>query len=193
MLPALLLNCFGGWSINEQNLDEDIKVKLTQKTATEEVVEKISKLKGPNKAEQGGLMLLANAFAHQDVQRKRRMFRIADKMSVAFYKAFPELDRQLTEDVVADLASLWNLREKLDKDLKKLFQMRFPQHRDHLHSFLIDIEVRQLDEATYLIQRLRKRVPKLLRALDRQERNERRRARTKPPKHSRKVAQQMRA
>lgn len=168
-------------------------MKLPQKTATQEVVEKISKLKGPNKAERGGLMLLANAFAHQDVERKRRMFRIADKMSVAFDKAFPELDRQLTEDVVADLASLWNLREKLDKDLKKLFQMRFPQHRDHLHSFLIDIEVRQLDEATYLIQRLRKRVPKLLEALDRQERNERRRARTKPPKHSRKVAQQMRA
>lgn len=168
-------------------------MRFPKKTATEEVVEKISKLKGPNKAERGGLMLLASAFAHQDVQRKRRMFRIADKMSVALDKAFPELDRQLTEDVVADLASLWNLREKLDKDLKKLFQMRFPQHRDHLHSFLIDIEVRQLDEATYLIQRLRKRVPKLLEALDQQERNERRRARTKPPKQPQKLAQQMRA
>ena len=184
MLPALLLNCLGAWLTNEQNLDEDTKVMLPQKTATQEVAEKISKLKGPNKAERGGLMLLASAFAHQDVQRKRRMFRIADKMSVAFDKAFPELDRQLTEDVVADLASLWNLREKLDKELKRLFQMRFPQHRDHLHSFLIDIEVRQLDEASYLIRRLRKRLPTLFKALDRQGRREHRRARTKPAKNA---------
>jgi hypothetical protein len=54
MLLALLLNCFGGWSINERNLDKDTQVKLPQKTATEEVVEKISKLKGPNKTERGG-------------------------------------------------------------------------------------------------------------------------------------------
>lgn len=161
-------------------------MRFPKKTATEEAIEKISKLKGPNKAERGAMILMESAFANQDPQLQRRMVRIAHNMLVAFDKALPEVDRQLIGDVVADLTSLWNLRQKFDKGLKKLFQMRFPQHRDHLHSFLIDIEVRQLDEATYLIGRLRKRLPKLLKDLDRQERNERRRSRRKPPKRPQK-------
>ena len=163
-----------------------------KKTETEEVIEKISNLKGPNKAERGALLLMESAFANQDARRQNRMAGIADDLIAAFRKAFPNLERgtlgDVVGDVVADLASLWNLREKLDKDLKKVFRMRFPQHRDHLHSFLIDIEVRQLDEASYLIRRLRKRLPILLKALDRQERTERRHRRAKPSENAEKLA-----
>jgi 5'-deoxynucleotidase YfbR-like HD superfamily hydrolase len=168
-------------------------VRFPKKTATEEVVEKISKLKGPNKAERGGLMLLANAFASQDTQLQRRSAHITHNMLVALNKAFPEVDRQLIGDIVADLDSLWDTGQKLDKELKKLFQMRFPQHRSHLADFLAFIEATQIDMVEFWIGNLRKRVPKLRKDLDRQERNERRRARTKPPKQPRKVAKQMRA
>ncbi|MHB8484499.1 MAG: hypothetical protein ACYDCM_02030 [Candidatus Acidiferrales bacterium] len=157
-------------------------MRFPKKTVTEEVIEKISNLKGPNKAQQGAMLWMASAFASQDVKLGHRSARIAHQMQVSLQKAFPDMDPQFIGDIVADLNSLWDLRQKLDKDLKRLFQMRFPQHRNHLHSFLIDIEVRQLDEASYLIRRLRKRVPKLLKALDRQERGERRRTRTNRPK-----------
>ena len=106
-----------------------------------------------------------------------KLFQVGATRQIALGKAFPDTDPQVIGDVVADLDSLWDLRQKLDKDLKKLFQMRFPQDRDHLHSFLIDIEVRQLDETSYLIRRLRKRIPKLLKALDRQEPSQHRRRR----------------
>jgi hypothetical protein len=165
-------------------------VRFPKKTATDEVVEKISKLKGPNKAERGGLMLLANAFANQDTQLQRRSARITHNMLVALNKAFPNVDRQLIGDIVADLDSLWDTGQKLDKELKKLFQMRFPQHRNHLDDFLAFIEVVQIDMVEFWIGNLRKRIPKLRKALDQQERNERR-ARTKPPKQARKLAQQM--
>jgi hypothetical protein len=163
-------------------------VNFPEKTATEEVVDEISKLKGPNRAQQGAMHWLASAFASQDARLQRRSVRIAYKMQASLQKAFPEIEPQFIGDVVADLDSLWDLGQKPDRDLRKLFQMRFPKHRNHLHSFLIDIEVRQLDEASYLIRRLRKRLPILLRALDRQERSKHRRARTKPPKNARKQA-----
>jgi hypothetical protein len=165
-------------------------VRFPRKTATDEVVEKI---KGPNKAERGGLMLLANAFANQDRQLQRRSARITHNMLVALNKAFPDVDRQLIGDIVADLDSLWDTGQKLDKELKKLFQMRFPEHRNHLGDFLAFIDAVQIDMVEFWIGNLRKKIPKLRKALDQQERNERRRARTKPPKQARKLAQQMRA
>lgn len=158
-------------------------MRFPKKTATEEAADKISELRGPNKAQQGAMLWMASAFANQNVRRQRRSARVAYRMQASLQKAFPDLDPQFIGDVVADLDSLWDLGQKLDTDLKKLFQMRFPQHRNHLHSFLIDIEVRQLDEASYLIRRLRKRLPTLLRALDRQERSGGRRARTKPSRN----------
>lgn len=167
-------------------------MRFPKKTATEDVIEKISKLKGANKSERGGLIWLASAFASQDTQLQRRSARITHNMLVALNKAFPEVDRQLIGDIVADLDSLWDTGQKLDKELKKLFQMRFPQHRNHLADFLAFIEATQIDMVEFWIGNLRKRIPKLRKDLDRQERNERR-PRTKPPKHLRKVAQQMRA
>ena len=163
-------------------LDASTQVRFPQKTDTEEMSETISKPKGPNKAQQGAMLWIAKAFAKQDAGLQRRSVRIAHQMQVSLQKAFPDIDPHFIGDVVADLNSLWDLRQKLDKDLKWLFQMRLPKHRYHLRSFLIDIEVRQLDDASYLIRRLRKRFPTLLSSLARQERREHRRARAKPTK-----------
>src|SRR5208337_158355 len=137
--------------------------------------------------------LLRRALSDHDKSLQRRSARITHNMLVALNKAFPDVDRQLIGDIVADLDSLWDTGQKLDKELKKLFQMRFPQHRNHLGDFLAFIEATQMDMVEFWIGNLRKRIPKLRKALDQQERNERRRARTKPPKQSRKGAQQMRA
>jgi hypothetical protein len=144
-------------------------VDLPTKTATDEAIERISRLRGPNKAQRGALLWMAGAFANIDTQLQRRSARIARRMQASLQDAFPEMNRQFIGDVVADLDSLWDLRQRLDKDLKRLFQMRFPLHRNHLYELLIDIQVRQLDEASYLIRRLRSRIPKLLGALDKQE------------------------
>lgn len=135
---------------------------------------------------------LRRALSDHDKKLQRRSARITHNMLVALNKAFPEVDRQLIGDIVADLDSLWDTGQKLDKELKKLFQMRFPEHRNHLGDFLAFVEAVQIDMVEFWIGNLRKRIPKLRKALDQQERNERRRARTKP-QNSRKLAQQMRA
>jgi hypothetical protein len=157
-------------------------VDFPKKTSTEVLFDKMSNLKGPNKPLEGAMLLMASGFANLDTQLQRRSARIAHQIGASLKEGFPDMDPQFIGDVVADLDSLWDLGQKFDKDLKKLFQMRFPQHCNHLRSFLINFEVRQLDEATYLIRRLRKRIPKLLEALDRHGRSQHRRTGAKPPK-----------
>src|SRR5271170_6242771 len=120
-------------------------MKLAPKTATEEVISKISKLKGPNKAQRGALLWMASALANQDAQLQRRSARVAQLMQISLEKALPDTDRQLIGDVVADLNSLWDTGQKLDKELKRLFQMRFPKHRNHLAEFLSFIQATQID------------------------------------------------
>jgi hypothetical protein len=164
-------------------------VRFPNKTVAEEVTDRISRLKGPNKAQRGAMHWIARASASRDKTLQRRSARVAQHMQSSLQKAFPDVDAEFIGFVVADLDSLWDLRQKLDTDLKKLFRMRFPQHRSHLHSFLIDIETRQLEEGSYLIRRLRKRLPKLLKELDRQERAEPR-VRGKHPTTAPKLASQ---
>src|SRR6266581_2094363 len=137
--------------------------------------------------------LLRRASSDHDKKLQRRSARITHNMLVALNKAFPEVDQQLIGDIVADLDSLWDTGQKLDKELKKLFQMRFPQHRSHLDDFLAFVEATQIDMVEFWIGNLRKRIPKLRKDLDRQERDERRRTRTKPSKQPRKLTQEMRA
>jgi hypothetical protein len=163
-------------------------MKFPKKTATREVVDKISKLKGPNKDAQGAMILLGSAFANQDTQIQRRSGHIVHKMLVSFKKAFPGVDAQLIGGTVADLDSLWDTGQKLDKELNKLFQMRFPQHRNHLREFLAFIEATQIEMAEFWIGNLRKRIPKLHKALDQQERTERGRARKKNAREKRRPA-----
>ena len=157
-------------------------MRFAKKTVTEEAIDKIGQLKGPDKSRQGAMRWIAIASANRDKNQQRRSIHIARKTQASFQKAFPNVDPEFIGLVVADLDSLWDLRQKFDKDLDRLFQMRFPQHRNHLRAFLIDLETRQLEEGHYLISRLRKRLPKLLKELDRQERTEPRVGTAKPGK-----------
>lgn len=146
-------------------------MRARQKTATEQVIEKISKLKGPNKAQQGAMIWMASAFANQDVELQRRSVRIANRMQVSLQKAFPEVDPEFIGDVVADLDSLWDTAQKLNMELEDLFRMRFPRDRNRLAEFLSFVEATQIDMVEFWIGNLRKRIPKLRRALDRQGRS----------------------
>lgn len=156
-------------STRDRILDEATYVKIAKETATDEVIRKISVLKGPNGARKGAMLWIASARANRDVKLQRRSIRVAHQMQISLERAFPELDAKFIGDVVADLNSLWDLGQKLDKMLKMLFGMRFPRDHNQLRRFLIDVEVRQLGEASYLISRLNRRVPALLRSLDRQD------------------------
>lgn len=155
-------------------------MNFAKKTATEEVVDKISKLQGPNKAERGAMIWLASGFANQDRELQRRSARIVRNMLRSLKSALPDTDPELIGSFVADLDSLWDTGQKLDKELQKLFKMRFPKHREHLREFLAFVEAIQIEMVQFWIGNLRKRVPKLQKALDRQERSERRRARNLP-------------
>ena len=148
-------------------------MKFAKKTLTQAVTQEISQLKGPDRARQGAMNWIASASANLDKTLQRRSARVARQMQISLQRAFPNVDPEFIGFVVADLDSLWDLRQKLDRDLRKLFAMRFPRQRNDLRSFLIDVETRQLDEGFYLIRRLRKRLPKLLKELDRQERRDR--------------------
>jgi len=161
-------------------------VRIQKKTATEEIVGKVSKLKGPNRDAQGAMIFLDSAFANQDTEIQRRSARMVHNMLVSLKKAFPTADSQLIGHIVADLSSLWDTGQKLDKNLKRLFQMRFPQHRNHLREFLGFIEATQIDMVEFWIGNLRKRIPELRKAMDLRERSERRHARTKTARGRRK-------
>jgi len=145
-------------------------LKFPKKTYTEKLFDKISGLRGRDKIQRGAALWIKSAVAELDLKRQRGMVRVANNTASALKKAFPELGHSLLDETADDIASLWNLRKKLDDDLNRLFDLRFPRHYNHLRSLLVDIEVRQLDEGTYLINRLRKRISKLIRALDRRER-----------------------
>jgi hypothetical protein len=165
---------FEGWSTDGRKHVRGYLVSAIKKTETEAVVNKISRLKGPNKAEQGGMIWLASAFANQDLHLQRRSARIAANAMRVLKKALPHSDPELIGSVVADLDSLWDTGQKLDQELKRLFRMRFPQHRQHLREFFAFVEAVQIEMVEFWTGNLRRRLPKLLRELDRQERRERR-------------------
>lgn len=163
-------------------------MRARQKTATEQVIEKISKLKGPNKAQQGAMIWMTSAFANQDVELQRRSVRIANRMQVSLQKAFPEVDPQFIGDVVADLDSLWDTAQKLNRELENLFRMRFPRDRNRLAEFLSFVEATQIDMVEFWIGNLRKRIPKLRRALDHQGQDRETRSRGSVPRRKERTA-----
>ena len=150
-------------------------MRVREKTATEEVIDKITGLRGPCKAQQGAMIWMASAFAKQDVKLRRRSARIANQMQSALERAFPEVDPQFIGDIVADLDSLWDTGQRLDTGLQRLFRMRFPRDCNRLSEFLSFIQATQIEMAEFWIDNLSKKIPKLRRALDRQRQNGRRR------------------
>ena len=162
-------------------LDHLAKLGVVPMDLLPQKLKKIALKRGqPQETANAARDFLARALRRQDKQLQRRSARIARNTLVALNKAFPGADRQLIGDIVADLNSLWDTGQKLDKGLKKLFRMRFPQQYNSLREFLAFIEATQIGMAESWIRNLRKRIPKLRLALDRQERSDRRLARTKP-------------
>ncbi len=168
-------------------------MKFSKRALTQETIKKISALKDSNAAERGMLHWKGISFARQDAALQRRSVSVAHKMLIALTKAFPDVNGRLIGDVVADLDSLWDVGQKLDMELKRLFQMQFPQHRNQLREFLNFIEAIQIDMVEYWAGNLRSRVPKLLRDLDRQERSERHAGQTKFTPRPRNAPKQKRA
>jgi len=147
--------------------------------APEKLKQMVSKQSQSQEASGAARAFIARALRGQNRGLQRRSARIAHKMLVAFGKAFPELNQQIIGDVVADLDSLWDTGQKLDKRLHKLFKMRFPQDRDHLSDFLAFIEGAQIEMAEIWIRNLRRNIPKLRKALNRQGKRQVRRTRAK--------------
>ena len=113
--------------------------------------------------------LIMRALKRQDKTLQRRSAEMSRKTLRAMNRVFPEVDRQLIGDIVADLNSLWDAGQKLDKDLKGLFRMRFPQDRLRRNEFLSGIEANQIEMSNYWIRRLRRNMTKLRLALNREE------------------------
>jgi hypothetical protein len=84
----------------------------------------------------------------------------------AVKEALPDTDPELIGGFFADLLDLWETGQKLDKELHKLTELRFPQDRERLRDILIWISASQIDMASYWIGEIKKDLPKLLRALD---------------------------
>jgi hypothetical protein len=151
-------------------------VTIPKTTMANDVMQLASKVRGPNKTKQIGLHWIAMASARRDADLESRSRLITQNTLAALSRAFPEFDPELIGDIVADLDSLWDTGQQLNDELKRLFKMRFPKHRQHLREFLAFISAIQLDMAEFWIRNLRKKVPKLLKELDRQERGETRMA-----------------
>jgi hypothetical protein len=88
-------------------------------------------------------------------------------------EALPETDPELIGGLFANLLDLWETGQTLDEKVKEICKMRLPRDRGRLRDVLIWIEAIQLDMASFWIDEVKKDVPKLLRALDRLERNHR--------------------
>jgi len=84
----------------------------------------------------------------------------------AVKKILPDTDTELIGGFFADLYDLWETGQKLDKELRKLAEDRFPHDRERLSELLNWISAIQIDMASYWIGEINKDLPKLRHALD---------------------------
>jgi hypothetical protein len=93
---------------------------------------------------------------------------ITHNMIVGLKKALPKTNPQLIGDVVAHLSSMWDAGQKLDKNLRTLGELRSPQDLANLKDVLLDIEVIQLDYVRFWTSLLKKTIPRLRKAAERE-------------------------
>ena len=84
--------------------------------------------------------------------------------------AMPEADPELIGGIFANILDLWETGQKLDRGLQKLSKLQLPRDCAQVRNILLWIEAIQLDMGAYWIREVKKDLPKLLRALDRLER-----------------------
>jgi len=146
------------------------------KASTEGLVQKVSKLKGPNKDLQAAAVMLGDAAARVDHKLMKRSTKLAHRLLLTLKKALPDTDPQLIGDFVAEVSDLWDYGQKLDKTLAELCDMQIPKHQEQMREALVAIEVQQFDYALDCVRGLQKTLPKIKRALDRRTGNSAHRA-----------------
>lgn len=115
----------------------------------------------------------ARAGFRQDNGRIRRSLALTRAVIAALKRSMPNASAETIGDTVAALTDLWETGQVLDKRLKKLARMRFPQDAESLRDTFIWIDAIQIDMATYWIRVIQKGLPKLLAALERQRKHPR--------------------
>lgn len=147
-------------------------------TPPESVIKILSKPAGKDIAKGVG-MLLGWADSQIDHALGRRTLQLVHQTLPVLRAALPDVAPELIGEIVAALADLWAAGRKLDEDLKTISKFRFPRDRERLRHLLREIEANHLDMPTYWIGVIRRKLPKLFEALDRQQRGARRRIRTR--------------
>jgi hypothetical protein len=167
-------------------------MKLGARTESDKLYEKISKVKGPGAELRMFNILLTNSLSHLDSQRRsgwdKRVGKTIKGLLRALKEALPHTDPRLIGDFVADVEDLWEYGQKLDEHFKVLLRMTFPKHSEHLRELLLSIKYEQCDESWAHIERLKKSLPQLIKALDRQPPSSGQRAGTKTLRSAKKLA-----
>jgi hypothetical protein len=95
----------------------------------------------------------------------------------AVKKVLPDTNPELIGGYFANLLDLWETGQELETKLREICTVRRPRDRKRLRDALLWIEAIQLDLGSYWIGEVKKDTPKLLRALDRLDRESRPRKR----------------
>jgi hypothetical protein len=145
------------------------------RTKPEKLIRKMINAKGRRNIRGAALGLLKRAAVNVDHKLLQQSRQIRHRLTHALDKALPNVNPQMIGEVTADLESLWEYGQKLDKQLRSLCRMRLPEDRKGMQEVLVAIEVDQFDYVRLCLRRLRKKLPELYEALDRQTRSPRRR------------------
>jgi hypothetical protein len=147
------------------------------KDNSQKLFEQLSKLKGSQASLKRVKSLVAAADLQQNRGLVRRSLRLMNGIIHALKKAAPNLPPELVGGFAANLLDLWETGQKLDERLRELSRLHSPRDRERLRDCLIWIDAIQIDMGSYWIEEVEKVLPKILRGLDRQERNEHKRLR----------------
>jgi hypothetical protein len=145
------------------------------KGSHERLFEQLSKLKGRQISFKEVSELVAASGVRKDDALIRQSLRLMNKTIRVLKQALPNLDPELIGCFAASLLYLWETGQELDRTLKELTRPRSMQDREALRDALVWIDAIQADMGSYWIGEVKKVLPTLLRSLDREERNERRR------------------
>lgn len=142
----------------------------------------IKALSNPNETNVAGAIggLLKWSDSGRDETLHRRSIQLMRQVMRSLREALPNTAPELIGSMCAHLFDLWETGQALDKRLKEVRGMRFPRDYERLRGVLKWTEAIQLDMASFWAGEVKKDLPKLLDALDRQQRNGRPRMQRKP-------------
>ncbi len=126
-----------------------------------------AKLRPPKRSAQRepALSNTAGATRTGEHELQRRSAVIAHKTQIALEKALPNVDTETIGSFVANIDSIWDTGQKLDRELNRLFRMQFPRDREQLREFFSFVEAIQIEMTLFWIGKLKRTVPALRDAL----------------------------